>query len=771
MTIKLGREFWKTINELCRAKVVIDAPQRDSALSPGAPRVGATDLYVWWAIETEFRSSRPSGGGIPWNLPFVAEGDVLAFATEMSSLPQQQVQVPPEYLNGLGQGALAPARYFTFNVRVPRLQGLDPALRDPPLDIEKLKVTLALVFGSKSLLRIQMGFPRGQFEHEQPLPATEGTAPASVVTPAWQTLQPAAAVGRKDARVVVGVIDDGAAFAHRSLRGKPINTTRVAILWSQSPERFGLSKEYWRLPVLSTQYGSGSTTGWYGAMMRAEQMTDAMKHATRNGEVDEVACYTSLFEPARRHRAIETRFRHGAAVLTTFAGDVSASNAITSGHERPRIGLNAAVDDACSSAPIILVDLPYEQVTISSGRWMPIAALDGVRFILAEARALYQTPDRQLVPVVVNISSGSTAGSHDGNSMFESALAELLDADPNFAVTIAAGNSRLSRIHSAVDIPPGGSASVTFRVPPAKKFETYVEFWPEWLTPSSDQSTPDASSLSFSVVAPDGRKTGPLAAGGNGEVFVDAKNRIVAGMNYADNVVQACQRPMALLVIAATAPHAQFNHAPYGNWTVRCENNSKHPICLRSWIERDEIVFGVARPQSAHFTDPEAGGATYSDWDEDAKSLVTRYNTISNLASARQAFAVAAGTGGRERGFVSPYSGGGSDSGVGRPKLISRADRSPAQPGVPVFGAYRGARQHMNGTSIAAPQAARWIANYMANGHDRYDVEILAQCSVPREHPHLVDAVTGEKRVAAGEGKWFVDPNDPSMELCIGKPR
>ena len=80
---------------------------------------------------------------------------------------------------------------------------------------------------------------------------------------------------------------------------------------------------------------------------------------------------------------------------------------------------------------------------------------------------------------------------------------------------------------------------------------------------------------------------------------------------------------------------------------------------------------------------------------------VSRYDSKSSLANAQGAFAVAAGVGGRESGYVSPYSGGGSEtSEVARPHFIARADRNAAQPGIPVFGTYASARYHMNGTSV-----------------------------------------------------------------------
>lgn len=768
MTIKLGHEFWVAINQSCRSKTVLSKTPSDGLRQVERTLSGATDLYLWWAIETEFRSSQPSGGAKPWNIPFIVEGDVRGFVEELGA--RDGVRVPPEYLRPLKESALGCGRYFTLNVRVPRCSPKSPCPNDEDLDIASLKKNLNAIFNSKHVVRIQLGFPRGQFDNEEPVIVEAGHETASTPQAIWRDVTPASKIAPQNAKVVVGVIDDGAAFAHSSLRGAGGNSTRVSIMWSQSPELPGLNKSYWRLPETPHQGGSGVRPRWYGAMMREEQMNAAMQDACVNSEVHETACYGSLFEFSKQHRAIETRFRHGPAVLTTFAGAFSASKMLASEPDDLRIGVNNLMTDPCASAPIILVDLPYEQVAISSGRWMPIAALDGVRFILTEARALYKRDDGMPLPVVINISSGSTAGSHDGTSMFESALAELLDADPHLAVTIAAGNSRLSRVHTEVVIGVGSSGSVTFRVPPAKRFETYVEFWPEWLASPDDKPMPDASSLQFTVIAPDGRKIEPLLADGDGKFLKDVDNRIVAGMNYSENVVQACQRPMALLVIAATAPHPEFNHAPFGNWTVLCQNNSNCSVRLRSWIERDEVVFGVLRPQSAHFTDADEGGRPPNDWDEDRKSLVSRYDTMNNLANARGAFAVAAGTGGRESGFVSPYSGAGPESGVQRPKLISRADRSPAQPGIPVYGAYGGARQHMSGTSIAAPQAARWIANYMAGGHDRIDVEVLAQCSVPRKHPHLADSKTGTNRVASGEGKWFLDPNDPIPELCLGKP-
>ena len=95
------------------------------------------------------------------------------------------------------------------------------------------------------------------------------------------------------------------------------------------------------------------------------------------------------------------------------------------------------------------------------------------------------------------------------------------------------------------------------------------------------------------------------------------------------------------------------------------------------------------------------------------------YDTFNNIATGAHVFRVGAltwlGRGQDGRPGVSAYSSA-ADQGQQGPEFSAVADMSPALPGVRVSGNTSAAVARMNGTSVAAPQATRWIANQLAAG-------------------------------------------------------
>lgn len=752
----------------------------DGADTRGGSRSTATaiDPYLWWHDSTNFRAFRPSGDGVqPRFYSFIAEGDLAKFQDFAKGLP---ITIPPAYLMPLRLPANPDdrlARFFTFTLEISFLRPTLFTGTQRSVDWQELRQNLTKLIACEHLDRLQLGFPRGEPQPDSRRNDNDryGEQAAenqvlSVPTPPTSSCANANAP-QATAEVVIGIVDDGAAFAHAGVLEPDGAHSRVKIVWNQTQQISNLNGAIWRRPC-----GADGSASWYGAVLEPAAIRDLFVHHSKHGEIDELGCYAALMSDKGAARALRSRESHGASVLAAAAGSLDATNILPLGADESQHMRPQQVNDAASRAPVIFVDLPYEQISISSGRWMSICALDGVRFIIEQARARFlPAPNAARVPVVINISSGSNAGAHDGNSMFESALTEILTADPLIAVTLAVGNSRLARCHVVETLPAGGGkVDICVRVPPAKKFETYVEIWPQWLDSAGVKAADDPDSLSMVITSPDGT-TRTVLCDGVGKEFRNREHAAlqgeedaegsheddaIAGVIFARNVAQSRDRPMALLVVAATAPHEEYVSAPFGNWTITVVSKSSQTVRINAWIERDETVFGVRRPQTAHFIKDGVPLGTVLDWDEDTDQSVSRQHTTSNFANADKAFAVAAGVGGRADGFVSSYSGaGGFGPYDGRPFFVARADRSPAQPGVPVWGNYRSARRHMNGTSIAAPQVARIIANAFARGNDRDHLTCLVQHSQPRTHPHL-------GAVAAGEGRLFVDISDTPPSEC-----
>lgn len=740
------------------------------------------DLYWWWSDLTGFRVAIPSLGEFPTRFSFIAEGDFDDFKDWCKVNTDVDVLIRDGYAAPISEGGTK-SSFFTFDVVMPQKK-VERVFNDDPttgsvanisgsnVDSTKLQIFYEKLLRYAKLTRVQFGYPIGNTSEDStpnvpsdPKFGPTECRPKAAVPPETEVVKeckPEASF-QTQTKVVIGVIDDGAAFAHASVRDhtRPFGT-RVVAVWNQSQRIKLLQRKFWQHPA--PDWSASDHKYWYGSMMSGVHFETAMKAnvSPLDGQVDELKCYASLLRPTEFSRTLHLRESHGAAVMTAAAGAINPKNVISANPDATQQLPSRDLNDAASQAPIIFVDLPYELKKFSSGRWMPMAALDGVRFILSQARARFTDCHKADVPVVINISSGSNAGCHDGSSIFESALAELLRYDERLAITLAAGNSRLAHAHSDVVVQAGGDGSIAVRVPPDKPTETYVEIWPEWADGSSTFLLAELNSLTFSIESPDKRVFQGVQAGADGVEFKDRENRTVAGFKFAKHAVQSKNRPMALLVIAATTAHEWRPRPACGNWVLRCHNGTSKVLRLQSWIERDEVVFGIRQPQLAHFVHDGEGSQNVRQWDDEIGFSVSRYNTTSNFANAAGAFAVAAGVGGRASGYVSPYSGGGAKGqGMTRPMLMARADRSPAQPGMPAFGNAGGARFHMNGTSIAAPHAARWIANNFAEGRYRPHIQCLTMYSEPRIHPRL-------NAVAAGEGRIFIEDADSAPAQCVG---
>ena len=326
-------------------------------------------------------------------------------------------------------------------------------------------------------------------------------------------------------------------------------------------------------------------------------------------------------------RALLSRESHGGSVRAVAAGRPPNLRGMRPGYEMGD-DLHGEPGDAASRCPLIFVNLPREQVEVSSGRWMPVNALDALRFILQQARARFTHAVGSRVPVVVNLSYGSTAGSHSGGAMFECALDELLAADEHLAVTLAAGNSRDAESHAQLDVPARRSASLGLFVPPSTPFDTFVEFW---LPPKADLST-----ITVTVTTPEGLEM--AVSGSKRESVLEdgftstdtpevrARKR-TAALFLFPKVVQATDRTMVTLVVCGTvhSPRRQ-TLATAGPWRVTVKNGGKSALRVQCWVERDEV--GTRRPQAARFFSVKVEKRGF-------ERVIRTTNTLSNLGGTR----------------------------------------------------------------------------------------------------------------------------------------
>ena len=203
--------------------------------------------------------------------------------------------------------------------------------------------------------------------------------------------------------IVVGVIDFGLPLVHPDLlQAGALHQTRIYSAWIQDG---GVSIKGSPIPLkVPRLFGYGAQWRGKGAVPKAPQPADEIRIYARSG----------IHKPDDRNtywtRSVAS---HGSGVLGLAAGGGQRGNPIK---EPPKHDKNR---------PLILVQLPQATVADGSGQSLAANLLDALRFIALEAS--YIKAGNNQAPVVVNLSYGYDAGPHDGQSLIEQAIEEVVD--------------------------------------------------------------------------------------------------------------------------------------------------------------------------------------------------------------------------------------------------------------------------------------------------------------------------------------------------------
>ena len=222
--------------------------------------------------------------------------------------------------------------------------------------------------------------------------------------------------------------------------------------------------------------------------------------------------------------------------------------------------------------------------------------------------------------VIVNISYGAVAGPHDGTSMLEQAMADLVRPPTSKGdwgmyarlwICVAAGNAHRSRNHARLALRPDESKSLAWRVPPDNPLQSFLEIWlPESDSRGDQLPTQSLDALMVRVTPPGGVPAQSVRCGQLWVCQLDATNpvRAVAAVVFARRVVQGQRGTMVLVAAAATraliaAPDRRG--APHGQWLVelqRSEATAGDPASewiVDAWTERNDLIYGTPRSQQA----------------------------------------------------------------------------------------------------------------------------------------------------------------------------
>lgn len=512
--------------------------------------------------------------------------------------------------------------------------------------------------------------------------------------------------------VVIGIIDDGIAFAHQRFRtivaGNP--ASRVEYWWLQDGVYQGGP-----LP-----FGCELTKAQINALLAT--CTNAA--GTNAAAVDEEQLYriaglTDFRRPG--HKSAAWRGAHGTHVMD-LAGGYEQNDGGAEPLERP----------------IVCVQLPIAVTADTSGGTLFPYAFLGMLYIVAQANNIAVARGLKNLPVVINLSYGYFAGPHDGTSAFEEAIESLIAQCAALGVTLRvvlpAGNSYLLRTHAQVSFQNIGQVvSLNWRVLPDCRTPSYLEIW----LPYRAGGAGAAPGLKVTVTSPTGQGQ-TIQTGGAPQFWVSGLG-FYGLMTYSYFPPQT-DRGMMCVFLAPTANlHPNAALAPAGLWTVQLENlGLAHTDVVELWIQRDDSLYGFPiRGRQSYFDIRSYRRFDHEGRDnetDDPNCPVMRASTINAIATGASPIVM----GGFERkelkaaeyssaGPVSPTQGVLPPNSDGVTAMTVSED-SLVHAGVLGAGSRSGSVLAMDGTSVAAPQIARWVAGQLAIGNpgNRAAVQALA---------------------------------------------
>jgi hypothetical protein len=525
---------------------------------------------------------------------------------------------------------------------------------------------------------------------------------------------------RAPVTAVVGVIDDGMAFSNATIRG------RLGFFWNQD-------KSAQDRPERPVGFNYGAELGPRNpSKCLIETWEDDATHAATR-QLDEEAVYQ-----AAQMMQLRRRVTHGSAVM-----DIAARSTRRRASNDP----NAAV---------VCVQLPAHLTADTAAAAHSPVVLDAMHYILARADDITrsQGPLVQPLPVVVNLSYGDIAGPHDGHSMLEAAIDDLVSACARLArpqrigIVIPSGNFQLSRCHAnfaleprpTPQVPTQHEKTLTWRVHPDDRTPSFMEIWlpPDFVNP------PGNASVTVSVTPPGGT-AGHAVGIGSAYAWAEAGRSplctIVFPAKPVNGVQPGRQRLMILLAIAPTGALEPRDLAPSGNWKVTVSSPTAINGNVDAWIQRDDSAFGYPRRgRQSCFDDPNyvrytANGFIAEDdtvtgfpGQNPAQAYVKRAGTLNGISTGNKTIVV----GGYRAASPGKPPARYSSSGPPDPLLAQASEHSDAHHGVLAGGTHSGSTTPFNGTSIAAPQVTDELAFILAAGSVTATLDHVAATSSAR---------------------------------------
>ena len=529
-------------------------------------------------------------------------------------------------------------------------------------------------------------------------------------------------------------IDDRCNFASASLG------TRVVSLWNQSSDKSTRDRVYADGSVWETRLGIGG---------RVLKLPPADPNAS---EIDRYRTARYLYPTPQ--------WSHGSAVLDLLAGHDLRLARAGPGTTPREIGRQRWPGGA--PPKVHFVQLPVSTILDTSGGALSTHVLDGIQYAIDQAE-----PNQS---VIVNCSYGTHGGPHDGSSMFERALYELLvfydgpasrkdNLGKTLHVVLPAGNSHLLRCHASEWLGPGREMKLPWKVLPDDPTDNFVEIW-----------IGDDDDVSITVEPPGGERS-PAMLRGEAWTWDLGNDGVRACLVFPWNAAQGEKGAMALLAVAATREggyaygpenaasgstqlkNAQtlqgryLKLAPHGVWNITICNRKKSDgtpqqcASVHAWVQRGDFAPGRGRETRGYW-----GRQSY--FVDDGSGLVNPRFTLNGIATLQHSRLFVVGAMRHQDHCVSRYSAAGPNRDSGDrcegPDLVTVADESIHLPGLLLRGTTAGSRVRVSGTSVAAPLVARLLYEHLLAGK-------TAESFV---HSYALDECTHVEPLGEGQPEW-----------------
>ncbi len=506
---------------------------------------------------------------------------------------------------------------------------------------------------------------------------------------------------------VFGLIDGGLAFANQAflqervgeVQGRPVRQqrARTRFFWRQDTEGVGEPP---------------SALG-YGHELCAWEIEAQLECKMFGGLLDEQAVYEHF-----KLTDLRRRINHGTHVMDLACGPrtlLSQIGNLPPHFDNPPSWVPA--DDAASRCDLVAVQLDWSNVADTSGGSMNVSIMDALMYILSRC-----APTARLV---VNISWGTLAGPHNGTSLLERGMDELIRLKPGqLQIVLPAGNGYQGRLHANATLCKGQTMHLDWKVLPDDSTQSFLELWlPD-----------DAKGITVSVRPPGGHAVLSCLRVGESRMLTDERGNAIAAMIFPTTVATGTGATCALLALAPTfSLHPLAVTSPCGVWHVEITNCGDAAVPVDAYVERDDVALGQRTgARQSYFQDglydTSGNPSTFVDTPvplhrQLESTLIRRSGTFNSIGTGKRAVSV-----GGERivgeawSHWSLYSPRQPDPDASRPqrdgvvRVPSRSawgDENPVLLGLRAAGTLSASVVRLVGTSGCAPQVARSLFNQL----------------------------------------------------------